>query len=48
MLNRGGGYGLDNPVNHRLYGQEKIVQRLTKKIETVIKELQCKISKCLR
>ena len=33
------------PVKYRLHGQEKIVQWLNKKLETVKKELQCKISK---
>ena len=46
-LNRGGGYGLEIPVKYPCYGQEKIVQWLTKKLETVKKELECKISKCL-
>ena len=35
-------------VKYRFYGQEKIVQWFTKKLETVKKELQCKISKCLK
>ena len=39
---------MEIPVKYRFYGQEKIVQWLTKKLETVIKELQCKISKCLK
>ena len=46
-LNREGGYGLQIPVKYRFYGQEKIVQWLTKKLETV-KKLECKISKCLK
>ena len=36
-LNREGGYGLQIPVKYRFYGQEKIVQWLTKKLETVKK-----------
>ena len=40
-LNRGGGYGLEIPVKYRFYGQGKIVQWLTKRLETV-KELECK------
>ena len=48
MLNRGGDYGLEISVKYRFYGQEKIVQWLTKKLETVKKELECKISKCLK
>ena len=48
MLNRGGDYGLEIPVKYRFYDQEKIVQGLTKKLETVKKELECKISKCLK
>ena len=36
MIN-GGGYGLEIPVKYRLYGQEKILQWLTKKLETVKK-----------
>ena len=34
-------------VKYRFYGQGKIVQWLTKKIKTLKKKLQCKISKCL-
>ena len=40
LLNRGGGYELEIPVKHRFYGQEKIVQWLTKKLETVKTELK--------
>ena len=47
-MNRGGGYGLEITVKYRLYGQEKIVKWLNKKLETVKKELQCKISVSLR
>ena len=47
-LNRGGGYGLEIPVKYRYYGQEKLIQWLSKKLETVKKELECKISKCLK
>ena len=47
-LNRGGGYGLEIPVKYRFNGQKKIVQWLTKKLETVRNELECKISKCLK
>ena len=36
MIN-GGGYGLEIPVKYRLYGQEKILQWLPKKLETVKK-----------
>ena len=46
MLNHGGDCGMEIPVKCRLYGQEKIVQWLTKKLEAVKKELQCKISEC--
>ena len=48
MLNRRGDYGLEIPVKYRFHGQEKIVQWLTKKLETVKKDLECKISKCLK
>ena len=34
-LNRGGDYGQEIPVKYRFYGQEKIFQWLTKKLETV-------------
>ena len=44
-LSRGSIYGLENPVKYRLHGQEKIVLWLNKKLETVKKDLQCKISK---
>ena len=47
-LNSRGGYGLEFPVKYRFYGQEKVVQWLTKKLDTVEKELQCEISKCLK
>ena len=47
-LNRGGGYGLEIPVIYRFYDQEKLVNWLIKKIETVKKELECKVSKCLK
>ena len=47
-LTRGGGYGLETPVKYRFYGQEKVVQWLAKKLETVKKELECEISKCLK
>ena len=33
---------------YRFYGQEKIVQWLTKKLEMVQQVLQCKISECLK
>ena len=44
-VNRGSGYGLEIPVK---YGQEKLIQWLAKKLEAVIKELECKISKCVK
>ena len=44
-LNRGGGYGLE--IYH-FYGQEKLVNWLIKKIEAVKKELEYKVSKCLK
>ena len=47
-LNRGGGYGLEILVKYRFYGQENIVQWLTKKLETVRKGLENKISKFLK
>ena len=47
-LNRGGGYSLEIPVIYRFYGQEKLVNWLIKKIEAVKKELECKVSKCLK
>ena len=37
MLNRGGGYGMEIPVIYRFYGQEKVVQWLTKILEMVKK-----------
>ena len=46
-LNREHGYGLEIHVKYRFYCQEKIVPWLTKKLETVKKELGFKISKCL-
>ena len=47
-LNRGGAYGLAIPVIYRFYGQEKLVNWLIKKIEAIKKELECKVSKCLK
>ena len=47
-LNCGGGYGLEIPVTSRFYGQEKLVNWLIKKIQAVNKELECKVSKCLK
>ena len=38
-LNRGGGYGMEIPVKHCFYGQEKIVQWCTKKLEAAKNEL---------
>ena len=46
-INRGSGYGLEIPVKYRYYGQEKLIQWLAKKL-AVKKELECKISKCLK
>ena len=36
-LNREGGYWRQIPVKYRFYGQDKIAQWLTKKLETVKK-----------
>ena len=47
-LNRVGGYGLEIPVIYRFYGQEKLVNWFIKKVETVKKELECKVSQCLK
>ena len=47
-VNCGSGYGLEIPVKYRYYGQEKLIQWLAKKLEAVKKELECKISKCLK
>ena len=35
-------------LKYRFHGQEKIVQWLTKKLKTVKKELECKISRSLK
>ena len=43
-----GGYGLEIPVIYHFYGQEKLVNWLIKKIEAVKKELEYKVSKCLK
>ena len=40
--------GLAIPVIYRFYGQEKLVNWLIKKIEAIKKELECKVSKCLK
>ena len=42
-LNRGGSYGLETPVIYHIYGKEKLVNWLIKKIQAVKKELECKI-----
>ena len=47
-VNRGSGYGLEIPVKYRYFGQEKFIQWLAKKLKAVKKELECKISKCLK
>ena len=47
-LNHGGGYSLETPVIYRFYVQERLVNRLIKRIEVVEKELECKVSKCLK
>ena len=47
-VNRGSGYGLEIPVKYWYYDQEKLIQWLAKKLEAVKKELECKISKCLK
>ena len=39
---------MEIPIKYRFYGQEKIVQWLTKKLETVKKKLRYKISECLK
>ena len=39
---------MEIPIKYRFYGQEKIVQWLTEKLETVKKKLQYKISECLK
>ena len=36
------------PVNYRFYGQENLVNWLIKKTEAVKKELEYKVSKCLK
>ena len=47
-LNLPGGYDLEIPVIYHFYGQEKLVNWYIKKIEVVKKELECKVSKCLK
>ena len=47
-VNCGNGYGQEIPVKYRYYGQEKLIQRLAKKLEAVKKELECKIFKYLK
>ena len=47
-LNRGRGYGLEIPIIYCFYGQEKLVNWFIKKIEALKKELECKVSKCLK
>ena len=47
-VNSGSGYGLEIPVKYRYYGKEKLIKWLAKKLEAVKKELECKISKCLK
>ena len=42
------GYGLEILVIYRFYGQEKLGNWLMKKVEAVKKELECKVSKCLK
>ena len=47
-VNRGGGYGLGISVVYRFNGPETLVKWLIKKKEAVRKELDCKVSKCLK
>ena len=49
-VNRGDGYDLEIPIVYRFNhnGPEKLVKWLIKKIEAVRKELDCKVSKCLK
>ena len=47
-LNLPGGCDLEIPVIYHFYGQEKLVNWFIKKTEVVKKELECKVSKCLK
>ena len=47
-LNRGRGHGLEISVIYRFYGQKKLANWLIKKTEAVKKELERKVSKCLK
>ena len=47
-VNRGGGNGLEIPVNYRFMGPSKALKWLLKKIEKAEKELNDCINKCLK
>ena len=47
-INRGGGYGLEIPVQYHFFAPAKTIDWLKKKLETVEKELDCNVSKCLK
>ena len=42
------GKRLEIPVIYRFYGQRKLVNWLIMKTEAVKKELECKVSKCMK
>ena len=47
-VNRGGGYGLEIPVLYHFLGPAKATDWLKRKLETVEKEIECNVSKCLK
>ena len=47
-VNRGSGYGLKIPVRYHFLGPAKAIDWSKNKLETVKKELECNVSKCLK
>ena len=47
-MNRGGGYGPEIPVVCHFCGPEKLIDWLIRPLEAVQKELDAKVSKCLK
>ena len=48
IVNCGVDYGVDIHVWYHFFGPEKAIDWLKKKLETVEKEFECNISKCLK
>ena len=47
-VNRGAGYGLEIPVEYTFVGNEKVIEWLKKAIAKVDRNMEEKVSKCLK